>query len=65
MHFSGQIKGHNAGRKHNNWTNDLNFSLTFSTLLFITFMFISENSQIFISCGTHFDPFWSVNFRNF
>ena len=29
MHFSGQIKGHNSGRKHENWTDDLIFSSIF------------------------------------
>ena len=65
MHFSGQIKGHNSGRKHKNWTDDLIFSSIFSTLLFITCIFVFENSQNLFSCGSPFGSLWSVNFCNF
>ena len=64
MHFSRQIKGHNSGRKLKNQTNDLIFSSTFSAV-FVTFIFVFENSQNLFSCGPPFDPFWSVKSRNF
>ena len=34
MHFFGQFKDHNSGRKHGNQTDDPSFSSTFSALLF-------------------------------
>ena len=34
MHFFGQFKDYNSGRKHGNQTNDPIFSFTFSALLF-------------------------------
>ena len=62
MHFSRQI--HNSGWKLKNQTNDLIFSFTFSSV-FVTFIFVFENSQNLYSCGPPFYPFWSVKFRNF
>ena len=63
MHFSGQIKGHNSGRKYKNWTNDLIFPSPFSTLLFITFMFVFGNSQNSFSCtGDNTEKIWAHRF---
>ena len=41
------------------------FHLLFTLQLFVTFIFIFENSQNSFSCGPHFGPFWSVKYLNF
>ena len=41
------------------------FNLLFTLQLFVTFIFIFENSQNSFSCGPHFGPFWSVKYLNF
>ena len=40
------------------------FSSTFYAL-FVTFIFLFENSQNSFSCGLLFGPFWSVKYLNF
>ena len=52
MHFFGQIKDYNSGRKHGNQTNDPIFSSTFSALLF-------QNQSPILSC-----PLFSENYLN-
>ena len=64
MHFFGQFKDHNSGRKHENQTNDPIFSSTFSAL-FVIFIFIIQNGQNSFSCGPPFGLFWSVKYFNF
>ena len=41
------------------------FCLLFPLELFVTFIFIFENSQNLFSCDPHFGPFWSVKYLNF
>ena len=52
MHFFGQFKDHNSGRKHGNQTNDPIFSSTFSALLF-------QNQSPIFCC-----PLFSENYLN-
>ena len=52
MHFFGQFKDHNSGRKHGNQTNDPIFSFTFSALLF-------QNQSPIFCC-----PLFSENYLN-
>ena len=64
-HFFGQFKVHNSGRKKRklyNWPHFLN--LFFPLWLFVTFIFVFENSQNSFSCGPPFGLFWSVKFLN-
>ena len=39
--------------------------LLFLLYLFVTFIFVFENSQNSFSCGPPFGPFWSVKYLNF
>ena len=41
------------------------FHLLFPLELFVTFIFVFENSQNSFSCGPPFRPFWSVRYLNF
>ena len=52
MHFFGQFKDHNSGRKHGNQTNDPIFSFTFFALLF-------QNESPIFCC-----PLFSENYLN-
>ena len=51
MHFFGQFKDHNSGRKHGNKTNDPIFASTFSALF--------QNQSPIFCC-----PLFSVNYLN-
>ena len=64
MHFFGQLKDRKSGRKHGNWANDL-FPLLFPLQLFVTLIFVFENSQNSFSSGLPFGPFWSAKYHNF
>ena len=41
------------------------FDLPFPLYLFVTYIFVFENSQNSFSCGPLFGPFWSVKYLNF
>ena len=41
------------------------FHLRFLLQLFVTFIFVFENSQNSFSCAPPFSPFWSVKYLNF
>ena len=41
------------------------FHLLFLLILFVTFIFVFENSKNSFSCGPPFDPFSSVKYLNF
>ena len=40
------------------------FNLLFPFYLFVTFIFVFENSQNSFSCSSTFGPFWSVKYLN-
>ena len=50
----GQFEDHNSGRKQGNFPFEL----------FVTFIFVFENSQNSFSCGSPFGQFWSVKYLN-
>ena len=41
------------------------FNLLFPLELFVTFIFVFENSQNLFSCGPPFGPFWYIKYLNF
>ena len=59
-----QFKDHNLRVKYGNSTNDPIFYLLFPLYLFVTFIFVFENSQNSFSCSSTFGPFWSVKYLN-
>ena len=64
MHFFGQFKDHNPGRKHGNWTVDpIFFIYIFYSVCNIHSFF--ENSQNSFSCSLSFGPFRYVKYFNF
>ena len=66
MHFFGQLKDHNSGRKHENYSNDsIIFFICFFCSTFLEYSFL--NLKILkIHFQIHlFGPFWSVKYPNF
>ena len=45
-------------------TQMISFSSSTFSALFVTFIFVFENSQNSFSCGPHFGPFWSTKYLN-
>ena len=65
MHFFGQFKDHNSGRKHGNYTDDSIFSSTFSALTVCNIHFYISKWSKFIFRVPPLGLFSSIKYLNF
>ena len=65
MHYFGQFRDHNLGKKKGNYTNNPIFFINFlsSNCLWCSFLYLKIAKLHFM--GSFFRPFWSAKYLNF